>query len=201
VTRHLKRHPPAMFAQRTRKAGDSRPHHVFAYGSLVAAGAVAGTLLGGRRVWGVAMDNRVAVPGYKVYESGDGHRPPVDVAFLDLVPADAGHAVHGALLPVDTVALAGLDRRERQYRRVDVTARMAGHVPGRVWAYLGRPEARHRVQRGHAGHRRVVIQRAYLDCVHAAFAALGRCGLERYRATTEAPPFPVVDLARVDLPG
>src|SRR3954463_5784770 len=99
---------------------------VFGYASLVAApGAGLAVLRGHRRVWGVAMDNRVAVPGYKVYERPDGARPAVDVAFLDLEAAAGADGVNGALLAVDDAALARLDRRERQYRRVDVTALVA----------------------------------------------------------------------------
>jgi hypothetical protein len=57
------------------------------------------------------------------------------------------------------------------------------------------------VARGRAGDgSAVVIQRAYLELVELAFGALGADALERYRATTESPPFPVLELARVDLP-
>jgi hypothetical protein len=174
---------------------------VFGYASLVAASAWRpATLRGYRRVWGVAMDNRVAVPGYKVYERPDGSRPAVDVAFLDLEP-DAATTIAGALLAVDADALAALDRRERQYRRVDVGAQVDPPPAGPVWAYAGRDEGRARVARGRAGDgSAVVIQRAYLELVELAFGALGADALERYRATTESPPFPVLELARVDLP-
>ena len=173
---------------------------VFAYASLVAGSAWRpATLRGYRRVWGVAMDNRVAVPGYKVYERPDGSRPAVDVAFLDLEP-DAATTIAGALLAVDADVLAALDRRERQYRRVDVSARIDPAPGGPVWAYMGRDEGRARVARGRGAGSAVVIQRAYLDLVELAFGALGADELERYRATTESPPFPVLVLARVDLP-
>jgi hypothetical protein len=174
--------------------------YVFGYGSLVAGAARVATLRGFRRVWGVAMDNRVAVPGYKVYELPDGTRPPVDVAFLDLEP-DAATTVGGALLAVDATALAGLDARERQYRRIDVTAAVAPAPGAPVWAFVGRAPGRARVARGRAGGEEVVLQRAYVELVEAAFAGLGPEHLERYRASTEPPPFPVLELARVDLPG
>ena len=41
---------------------------VFGYGSLVADGAQPCELRGFRRFWGVAMDNRVDLPGYKHFE-------------------------------------------------------------------------------------------------------------------------------------
>jgi dephospho-CoA kinase len=175
--------------------------YVFGYASLAAGGTRVVALRGHRRVWGVAMDNRLAVPGYKIYEAPDGSRPAVDVAFLDLAP-DASCAVEGSLLAVDAVELAALDERERQYRRVDVTAAIDPAVDGggSVWAYVGRAEGRARASGGRAGAREVVIQRAYVDLVEAAFRTLGPGHLARYRASTEPPPFPVQELARVNLP-
>ena len=179
--------------------------HVFGYGSLVGAGDVRrARLRGHRRVWGVAMDNSVAVPGYKVYELPDGSRPAAAVAFLDLAPDADACPVEGALLEVDAGALAVLDERERQYERVDVTALVApldGPAPrGAVWTYVGRAPGRARAAAGHAGTAEVVVQRAYLDLVEAAFASLGDDALARYRASTELPPpFPVLELARIDL--
>jgi hypothetical protein len=172
--------------------------HVFGYGSLVGLpGAARATLRGHRRVWGVAMDNSVAVPGYKVYEAPEGARPPVAVAFLDLV-ADPACDVEGALLEVDAGALAALDARERQYERIVVTGAVDPAPPGGgpVWTFVGRAAGRARVRDGGP----VVVQRAYVDLVEAAFAALGDDALARYRASTEPSPFPVVELARVDLP-
>ena len=176
--------------------------HVFGYASLVAAAERLVTLHGHRRVWGVAMDNRVAIPGYKVYEAPDGRRPAVAVAFLDL-EADPRAAVTGGLLAVDDDALEALDDRERQYHRVDVTAAIDPAPPAgdRVWTYVGRDEGRDRVRRGRDGGGPVVIQRAYADLVDDAFRALGPEHHARYVASTEAPPFPVRELARVDLPG
>src|SRR4051812_8011733 len=156
------------------------------------------------------MDNRVAVPGYKVYEAPDGTRPAVAVAFLDLAAAggdDGAVVVEGALLPVAADALARLDRRERQYERRDVSAlvdagpEQAAATAGPVWSYVGRAPGRARVAAGREGTAPVVIQRAYVDLVESAFAALGDGALARYRASTEPPPFPVRELARVNLPG
>lgn len=175
--------------------------HVFGYASLVAAPAVArATLRGHRRVWGVAMDNAVAVPGYKVYALPDGSRPALAVAFLDLEEADAGAEVDGALLAVDAAGLAALDARERQYERIDVRALVDPAPGGPVWTYVGRAPGRARVAAGRAGRAPVAIQRSYAELVERAFAGLGPDALARYRASTEAPPFPVLELTRIDLP-
>src|SRR4051794_9885964 len=165
------------------------PDHVFAYGSLsedVAAGAPAAWLRGYRRVWGVAMDNRETIPGYKLPRPPDGTRPDVCVAFLDLEPAP-GERVGGVLLAVDDSALlAALDRRERQYERTDVTAAVED-PPGRVFAYLGRPDSRERLRRARAAGRAVVS---------AAYAA----SVARFAAATRPHGLPVVDLVRVEVP-
>ncbi len=147
---------------------------LFGYGSLVVPGAEPYTLRGWRRTWGVAMDNRVAIPGYKVYEDpGTGERPPVVVVFLDLV-ADPSASVRGALLPEPD--WPSLDRRERQYERTEV-------APG-ITAYTGRPEGRARAARGRRDGI-AVVQAAYYDLV---------------RAIAPPPDVPLRDLRRVDLP-
>ncbi len=146
------------------------------------------------------MDNAVEVPGYKVHALPDGARPPLAVAFLDLQDAD-GAEVEGALLAVDAPGLAALDARERQYERIDVSPLIHPAPGGPVWAYIGRAPGRARVAAGRAGAAAVAIQRSYLEQVQDAFAALGDGALARYRASTEPPPFPVLDLTRIDLPG
>lgn len=152
--------------------------HVFGYGSLVPAVAEGprAELPGWRREWGVAMDNAVAIPGYKVYEDpATGERPAVCVAFLDAV-AEAGAVLDGVLLPVDAGDLPVLDRRERQYERVAVAEAL--------WLYVGRAESRKRLRRALAAGT-AVVQRDYFDLV-AGWAP--------------PPPCPVVDLVRRDLP-
>lgn len=167
--------------------------YVFGYGSL--AGGAAGhaaRLEGHRRVWGVAMDNRVTVPGYKLYHlRADGSRPAVFVAFLDVV-AEAGAATDGLLLEVDDDALRALDERERNYERVDVTSAVPG-APGTVWTYRGTAAGRERLRRGRRLGR-LVVDRAYLQTVRAGFAALGLDG------HADPGDLAVLDLERVDLP-
>ncbi|MES1192909.1 MAG: gamma-glutamylcyclotransferase family protein, partial [Solirubrobacterales bacterium] len=156
--------------------------YIFGYASLVAAPAAARAVLRDhRRVWGVAMDNTVEVPGYKAYALPDWSRPALAVAFLDLEEAD-GAEVEGALLAVDAAGLAALDMRERQYERVDVTARIDPSPDGIVWTYLGRAPGRARVAAGRAGTTGIAIQRSYVELVESAFAAWGEDALARYRA-------------------
>ena len=149
---------------------------VFGYGSLAEPGAGRPLRLAGwRRVWGVAMDNRVTIPGYKYFLDRAGARPTVCVAFLDLVP-DPAACVDGVVLEV--AELGGLDARERNYRRVQVDG---------LWLYTGLEEARERFAAGPT-----VVQRAYLESVRAGFAAHGL-------GFGPEPALPVLDLERVDV--
>ena len=170
---------------------------VFGYGSLAAdlhGGRVA-ELRGYRRVWGVAMDNRVDVPGYKHYRlRSDGSRPAVFVAYLDVI-ADARASTRGVCVPVEEAQLPALDRRERNYDRVDVTHAVAA-APGTVWAYIGTPAGRGRLRRARDGGR-AVVSRDYLERTRTAFAALGAAALAEFERTAALEGLPVWELERL----
>jgi hypothetical protein len=122
------------------------------------------------------------------------------VAFLDLEHAGPGHEVGGVLLRVDAAALPALDARERNYARVDVTHRASPeHAGTRVWAYVGREDARARCAEARSAGT-AVVARPYLAGVRAAFGALGPAALAAYEASTAAPGMPVADLERIDVP-
>jgi cation transport regulator ChaC len=154
--------------------------YVFAYGSLMPDGGMPARLLGYRRAWNVAMDNRETIPGYKYYLDEAGGRPEVFVTFLNLVP---GGEADGVVFAVDD--LGALDARERNYARVDVSASLS--VTGPVFAYVGLDEAIARFEAARRGGR-AVVARAYLEEVQAGFPDV------------DPPPVPVLDLTRVDLP-
>lgn len=176
--------------------------YVFGYGSLAAApdGGYVTELRGHRRRWGVAMDNRRDLPGYKWYRlAATGERPAVFVAFLDVVAAD-GPGVNGVCRPVTARELAALDARERNYDRVDVTGLVA-EARGRVWAYAGSAAGRARLETGvRSGS--AAVSRAYREHVEAGFRALGADELAAYHASTDPPPdgCATLDLERVELP-
>jgi hypothetical protein len=145
------------------------------------------------------MDNTRDLPGYKYYvdpETGD--RPAVYVAYLDLVPDTRG-AVNGLVFPVEAAALAGLDGRERNYERRDVTLGIDPPTGGRVWAYLGTPEARERFERGRELGA-AVVDRAYFDAVRDGFAQIAPRELRRFDASTDPPAVPMTLLRRIDMP-
>jgi cation transport regulator ChaC len=176
--------------------------YVFGYGSLFAAtGLPAGEvchLTEHRRVWNVAMDNSVDVPGYKAYvDPRDGSRPDVFVTYLNLDPAPGGR-VNGVVFPVSSDELSALDARERNYERIDVTGNVEEAVSGRVWTYIGKPEGVARYERG-MGEQRAVISRKYYDGVLAACAAAGASSRREFDQSTDPPPCPIMDLDRIDL--
>jgi hypothetical protein len=172
---------------------------VFGYGSLVAEPdrGHAAILRRHRRIWGVAMDNSRDLSGYKSYRlRTDGSRPQVFVAFLDIEP-DPASEVTGLCMPVDERELRELDRRERNYRRIDVTAAIAG-ARGRVWAYSGSEAGRARLRDGLA-RGRAAVSREYLDGVLAGIAAIAPDEV----AAVERSPGPaglvVMELDRVEI--
>jgi cation transport regulator ChaC len=176
--------------------------YVFGYGSLVelkqpltVAGrlypAVPGRLHGFRRRWAVAMNNWETSDAQKHFlDPESGLKPRVAVAYLDIEEA-AGEAVNGLAIPVDADRLAELDRREGNYRRLDVSAAFEPAISHTVFAFHGTDAARARAdQNGEP----VYVSRQYAERVRRAFVALGPDQLAEYERTTELPPFPEREL-------
>ena len=188
--------------------GSRGPTFVFGYGSLanvpgpipvrrVAAGGFVADLDGFARSWGVAMDNRSDLPGYKYYTDPRGHRPEVYVTYLD-VRERAGARVNGVCIPVDDAQLAELDARERNYKRVDVSDRVG--VEGvRIWTYVGTAASRRRLTRGRELGQ-AVIDAGYLGLVSEAFRRLGPAEYDACARSLAPGDLPVAELTRVDLP-
>jgi cation transport regulator ChaC len=152
---------------------------LFAYGSLLPAhtaalpaGLVPCRLRGWQRSWGVAMDNSADLPGYKHYLAPDGTRPDVMVAFLNVDP-EPGAETNGVVIPVGAEELPGLDTRERNYERAEVTGQIDPVIDGRVWVYRGLAAARGRAGRGRA-EGRLVVARDYRETVLAGFERIGQ---------------------------
>lgn len=147
------------------------------------------------------MDNRHDLPGYKYYTDPGGQRPAVFVAFLDLrpVPDGDGSGVNGLCLPVDDAALARLDLRERNYERIEVSARIQADTGGaRVWAYVGTAAARERLQIGRR-EGTAVIHGGYLAAVSEGFAALGEAEHRQCEPSLHPGDLAVRALTRHDL--
>lgn len=181
---------------------------VFGYGSLVSAVSFGMTL--GRELRPGVDFFEAEITGfgrrwnYGVMHStgstaaGDGTRREWTIVALGLVES-AAEAVNGVVGWVEREELVDLDRRERRYDRVEVTAGAtvhgAGDISGSIVTYVPRSEARRHYEdardRGVAA-----VERRYWDLVDASFLALGEDRHERYHATTPPPDVPVVDMER-----
>jgi hypothetical protein len=191
-------------------AGRSEPAYVFAYGSLAELRdslrlgdeelrPVPGRLSGFRRFWGVAMNNWEEAPSRKHFVDPETRQPPrVRVAFLD-IEEEAGAAVNGLAIPVDTERLAALDLRERRYTRRDVSAEFDSALPHTLYAFLGREDARERTRPDYSDEP-IVVSEEYLERVRRAFDDLGSDARAEFDRTTEPLRFPTRPLEQV-LPG
>ena len=157
-------------------------------------------LAGYRRGWTVATDNAVEEREVAYFDPRTGARPPVQVLFLNAEPA-IGARIDGIVLRIRPEDLPVLDRREGNYRRVDVTrwvdlaAAEPGRRPDRIWLYTGTREATLAAAAGTTAGT-AVIWRRYLERVRAA---LGRYDGMLGRFDAERLPIPagrVIDLER-----
>ena len=189
------------------------PDHIFTYGSLVDVerlgeflgrsikpeGWRVAQLRGFRRCWNVAMDNRIDLPGYKYYvERESGVRPEVFVTFLNIRPL-ATDRVNGVLFRVESSELLGIDKRERNYTRIDVAEFFDADVDGPVWAYQGSPDALERYARARTTET-AVIDADYHRQVLAAFRNLGEDAMKDFERTTDPSSTPTRRLRRMRIP-
>jgi hypothetical protein len=144
------------------------------------------------------MDNRRTLEGYKYYvDPATGERPPLFVTFLN-VTGHPGSRINGVLLAVDEGDLEGLDVRERNYQRVDVTDKVVEPVEGRVWLYVGSAVAQARYAEG-LRQGTAVVDATYYESVRREFRRLGEVAYDEFVASTDEPECPVRELTRVDL--
>jgi cation transport regulator ChaC len=185
---------------------DERPSvdYVFGYGSLVELNeplvseghvfpAVPGRLRGFRRFWGAAMNNWEATETEKHFvDPESGLKPRIKVAYLDIEERQ-GSSVNGLAIPVDAARLAELDRREINYRRIDVSTAFEPTIPQQIFTYVATEAARDR-GRDETSDAAIHVSREYVDRVRRAFAALGGHALAEYEQTTGPLQFPKRDL-------
>lgn len=154
--------------------------------------AVPGEVTGMRRTWAAGLENRAPENDGKHHLDEHGARPDVCVAALS-ADEHPGSAINVLALPVDADALARTDARERGYERLEVSDRFSVRLDGPVWIYRATASARRSLARADE-HGRAVVSRAYVDRVQQAFAARGPDWLAAYRASTDAPAYPLMTL-------
>jgi cation transport regulator ChaC len=179
---------------------------VFGYGSLVAdhrPGANPGpedatwaSIHGFRRTWNIAMRNVDPSNDRKFYvDALTMERVDIHVTFTNLVEAASGRC-GGVLIPVSAEALRGLDQREVNYRRVDVTDRLSPRPTARAWTYLGLDDARARFRQGlRAGN--IFVASEYLRRVEETFRVAGPGRHAEYLNSTDPLEVPTRDLRQI----
>jgi cation transport regulator ChaC len=186
----------------------SRSNFIFGYGSLVHTEKLAQylkrksvnslkhtfcTLRNYRRCWNVAMNNQIDLPGYKYYlDRETGKRPKGFVVSLNIYFSENAE-ITGILFGVNDEELQILDKRERNYRRIEVTNHINISTSGKVWTYLGLEEAKKRYQEG-LKQENAMISRSYFDLVRHSYLSLGKQELFNYMATTDEPQVPILNL-------
>lgn len=180
---------------------------VFGYGSLVSPESMARTIgrvaVRGENYFAATLDGygrrwNYGVAHVEASWQHDGRRIDDGVIVALGVEASNGERVNGVVASLVATELANLDRREREYDRVDVTDQVTvtdpegAVVAGPIVTYVPRPAAVAHYQRardeGRAG-----IRRTYWDLVDEAFRTLGADQLDEYRATPK-PDVPIVDV-------
>ncbi|MCU7844084.1 MAG: gamma-glutamylcyclotransferase [Candidatus Thiodiazotropha sp. (ex Monitilora ramsayi)] len=134
-------------------------NYVFGYGSLMGEwldcdDCFIANLRGYERDWQATMNNEIEVPGYKIYKAPSGETTPKRVSFLNVSTCSGKDAfVTGVVRKHSLNALANLDRRERNYLRIDITDQVefllqnTGTLPKRpytIWTYTASAAARGR---------------------------------------------------------
>jgi hypothetical protein len=178
--------------------------YVFGYASLVSPESVERTLdaapsefhlaslAGWRRDWLVGSD-RTSHPEREFVTADEATYDGV-VVVLGIAEA-AGADCGGAVFSVSPGDLSQLDVRERNYRRIDVTAGVSwlgkpAHCT--VHTYVPLPRARERIELAVRRGRPVAVRAGYLALVEKAFRDQGR--LAEFWASTPRPRFPVTEL-------
>ena len=136
-------------------------NYVFGYGSLMGEwldcdDCFVANLIGYERDWQATMNNEIEVPGYKIYKASGGVTTPKRVSFLNVSKCSRKDAfVTGVVKKHSLSALANLDRRERNYLRIDITDQVEFLLqdlntppkrPYTIWTYRASAAAAERFQ-------------------------------------------------------
>lgn len=156
-------------------------------------------LNGYERNWDVGMDNLHSRTDDKFFVDADGSRFDGVILSLGIAAANA-QRINGVVFRVDSRLLPSLDKRERRYNRIDVTAHVvtpSSYVgESTIYTYAPKADAVARATKAIAS-RTAAVPRAYHDKVRAAFNQLGQAALCEYNTSTRAPNAPLADLAVV----
>lgn len=155
--------------------------YLFGYGSLISRESASATL---KRELAPEEHSDAVLVGYKRAWQlvvpllvGESYSVPIDGVFLDIVPAP-GVACVGSVFELTEDELSYFDRRERQYRRLDVTELIIPQAGGRVYTFVGLPE---HSRPGPAA----VVMTGYERMIGAALSGKRDCFKTLWRSSTE----------------
>ena len=179
-----------------REAVELAPGEVglFGYGSLLLQASMERTLQrpyprkryvcsipGWRRTWDSLYPNKQ----YYFLDAEGSRCYPDSIVYLNITPSS--DTLNGVMYVVSEAELAGFDRREVYYSRVDITrALLDVEVKGGpAFVYVGKPEF---TLRGAATVAHAAIRRSYVDIVNRGLKELGTAFRESYLRSTDEPP-------------
>jgi cation transport regulator ChaC len=166
---------------------------LFGYGSLLLLSSMERTLgrpytgrrypchvQGWRRTWTSTYPNG----RYSFVDESGAKCTPKNMLYLNVHPA--GAAVNGVVYIIREDELAGYDKREEEYYRVDVQSSLTDLVVnGPVWMYVSLPEF---TLTQPVGRETAAIRRAYVEIVEAGLDELGPEFRTEYLASTDPLP-------------
>lgn len=174
--------------------------YVFGYGSLVSADDVARTLgrrptliypvtlKGWLREWGVVIENVTAK--HRCVRLPDGSPAPGHIVVLNVRRPGSGEEPtdpNGVLFEVTDEELREVDRREKSYRRVDVTEDVIGGPRGSIYTYSGLDNF---LISNHTGGP-MVIPGSYHELVRLGFTSLSPDMYDAYVGSTRTSDLPI----------
>lgn len=151
-----------------------------------------GLLTGYRRRWKAAMENLDGLNDHKHYlDPVTGARPDICPVALSVESGEG--QVNGVALPVREQDIEFFDRRELHYDRIEVSSAFSVSLDRPVWTYTANAVAAKQYREALASGR-AFICRSYFHRVHETFRTLGPGPWESFRASTDQPECPLLDL-------
>ena len=191
---------------------ENKTHYVFGYGSLVNVDLLEQflnrkinpcdwklcNLNGFRRIWNIAMDNYLNLSGYKYYiDSKTGRRLKIYVVFLNIYQVKQ-ELVNGIIFKVTSSELKKIDKRERNYERININKFLDLNLTQPCWTYIGLKEAEIRYKRG-LELNTAFININYYNNVINAFSSHGIGFLYRFKRSTANFEVPFINLRPITI--
>ena len=184
--------------------------YIFGYGSLVNSEKLKAFLgvkelhkktqftyiRGYSRSWDVAMDNSINLPNYKFYISKDNQeRENIFVSFLNIQKSPQ-KSVYGILFPIEKESLPLMDKRERNYNRVNITGSISNldslDKEDIVYTYIGKKDANERYRKGKKENR-VFVSKDYYDDILSSFKKFNGSFYDEYlKSFSDSPKLKVL---------